>query len=38
MPKARQWTETADRVICEMRGTGETWAAIGADWGFRETR
>jgi len=29
MPKARNWTAQADRVICEMRGNGETWAAIG---------
>jgi len=29
MPRARQWTETADRVIFQMRGEGQTWAAIG---------
>lgn len=29
MPQARDWTEAADRVICDMRAVGETWAAIG---------
>ena len=34
MPQARQWTETADRTICEMRGAGETWSAIGRRLGL----
>lgn len=34
MPHARQWTEAADAVICEMRGGGETWAAIGLRLGL----
>lgn len=29
MPKAREWTGQADRVILDMRAAGETWAAIG---------
>lgn len=29
MPQARVWTQEADRVICELRGAGATWAAIG---------
>jgi len=34
MPLARDWTETADRVICGMRGEGATWAAIGRTLGL----
>jgi hypothetical protein len=34
MPQARQWTAAADRVICDMRGAGETWAAIGQRLGL----
>lgn len=34
MPQARQWTEAADRMICDMRGAGETWAAIGLRLGL----
>ncbi len=34
MPQARQWTEAADRVICDMRGAGATWAAIGVTLGL----
>ena len=34
MPVARQWTEAADGVICQMRGSGETWAAIGRRLGL----
>lgn len=34
MPQARQWTEAADRVICDMRGAGATWAAIGGALGL----
>ncbi len=34
MPLARQWTETADRVIFNMRGEGATWAAIGRTLGL----
>jgi hypothetical protein len=34
MPQAREWTQDADRVICEMRGAGETWAAIGRELGL----
>lgn len=34
MPQARQWTREADRVICEMRGDGATWAAIGRQLGL----
>ncbi len=29
MPPKRGWTEEADRVIREMRGSGQTWSAIG---------
>ncbi len=34
MPLARDWTETADSVICGMRGEGATWAAIGRTLGL----
>lgn len=34
LPQAREWTASADSVICEMRGAGETWAAIGARLGL----
>ncbi len=34
MPEARVWTQAADRVICELRGTGATWAAIGKQLGL----
>ena len=34
MPQARQWTAAADRVICDMRGGGETWEAIGRRLGL----
>ena len=34
MPKARVWTQSADRVICEMRGAGATWAKIGQTIGL----
>jgi hypothetical protein len=34
MPQAREWTEAADKVICEMRGVGATWAAIGQRLGL----
>lgn len=34
MPQAREWTAAADRVICDMRGAGETWAAIGLRLGL----
>jgi len=34
MPQAREWTQAADKVICEMRGGGETWAAIGLRLGL----
>jgi hypothetical protein len=34
MPQARQWTETADNVIRDMRGAGATWAAIGVRLGL----
>jgi hypothetical protein len=34
MPQARQWTETADKVIYKMRGSGETWAEIGRALGL----
>jgi hypothetical protein len=34
MPQARQWTEAADQVICNMRGAGDTWAAIGQRLGL----
>ncbi len=29
MPPKRGWTEEADRVIRDMRGSGKTWSAIG---------
>lgn len=34
MPQARQWTETADFTICQMRGGGATWAEIGRTLGL----
>jgi hypothetical protein len=34
MPQARQWSAVADRVICDMRAGGETWAAIGRALGL----
>ncbi len=34
MPQAREWTQAADKVICEMRAGGETWAAIGLRLGL----
>lgn len=34
MPQAREWTAAADRTICDMRGAGETWAAIGLRLGL----
>ena len=34
MPQARAWTGAADRVICEMRGGGKTWASIGLRLGL----
>lgn len=34
MPQARQWTAEADKVIFDMRGVGETWAAIGLRLGL----
>jgi hypothetical protein len=34
MPQARQWTETADFTICQMRGGGATWAEIGHTLGL----
>lgn len=34
MPQARQWTAVADKMICDMRGAGETWAAIGLRLGL----
>lgn len=34
MPQAREWTAAADRVIFDMRGDGETWAAIGLRLGL----
>ena len=34
MPQAREWTAAADTVICNMRGAGETWAAIGRRLGL----
>jgi hypothetical protein len=34
MPQARQWTETADLTICQMRGGGATWAEIGRTLGL----
>ena len=34
MPQAREWTAAADKVIYDMRGDGETWAAIGRRLGL----
>ena len=34
MPQAREWTAAADSVIVQMRGGGETWAAIGVRLGL----
>jgi hypothetical protein len=34
MPQAREWTAAADKVIHDMRGTGETWAEIGRRLGL----
>ncbi|WP_298286652.1 AsnC family protein [Acidocella sp.] len=34
MAQARQWSAVADRVICDMRAGGETWAAIGRALGL----
>lgn len=34
MPQARAWSEAADKVICEMRAAGETWALIGRTLGL----
>jgi len=34
MPQARQWTETADLTICQMRGLGASWAQIGRTLGL----
>jgi DNA-binding Lrp family transcriptional regulator len=34
MPQARQWTQTADFTICQMRGGGATWAEIGRTLGL----
>ncbi len=29
MARAKQWSEGADRTICQMRADGATWADIG---------
>ncbi len=34
MPPAKQWTEQADQTIRQMRGSGQTWSAIGVRLGL----
>ena len=34
MPPAKQWTEQADQTIRQMRGSGQTWSAIGVCLGL----
>ena len=34
MPKAREWSKSADQTIRQMRAQGATWAAIGCALGL----